>query len=195
MNSSRANRNLVTKLVFVSVSMFAFGIFAMPPLYDKFCEITGIGQAGIRIAQAETLNLSDGAQESSRTVKVMFVATANSALPWEFQPMQRSKQVILGELEETSYMVNSLVENTTGGRAVYNVTPPEAARHFVKVECFCFSRQQLAGGEYREMPVRFYIEQDLPPEINEITLSYTFFLNEEPEDTETLANRTDSGSN
>ena len=44
--------NLVVKLLLVAAGMFAFGVFAMPPLYDKFCEITGIGQAGVRVADA-----------------------------------------------------------------------------------------------------------------------------------------------
>jgi cytochrome c oxidase assembly protein subunit 11 len=175
MHARHANRKLVSKLVMVSVGMFIFGVFAMPPLYDKFCEITGIGQAGIRIEDA-----SENQQiASDRTVRIVFDATANSAVPWDFEPIERSMIVNLGEPSESAYSVTSLIEEASTGRAVYNVTPPEAAQYFVKTECFCFSRQELAGLEHREMPVRFYIETDLPEEIEEITLSYTFFLNEE----------------
>ena len=191
MHTRQSNVKLVSKLVLVSVSMFVFGVFAMPPLYDKFCEITGVGQAGVRIAE-----VSESAPEASdRTVKIMFDATANSAVPWDFKPMERSITVSLGKPSESSYSVSSLVENQTTGRAVYNVTPPEAAQYFVKTECFCFTQQQLAGLEYREMPVRFYIESDLPEDIKEMTLSYTFFLNEESDEPAELANRSDSGRN
>ncbi|MBT8061774.1 MAG: cytochrome c oxidase assembly protein, partial [Gammaproteobacteria bacterium] len=79
----------------------------------------------------------------------------------------------------------------SAGRAVYNVTPPTAARYFVKTECFCFSRQSLLAGEEKKMPVRFYIDPELPEEIEEITLSYTFFPNPDPD---TASGTTASGS-
>lgn len=169
-----ANRNLALKLLLISASTFAFGVFAMPPLYDKFCEITGIGQAGVRVAEAAP----EGAGVDRR-IKLLLDANSNSALPWEFAPLERSIEVQVGEPALTHYAVQSLADVPTAGRAVYNVTPPEAARYFVKTECFCFSRQALAAGERREMPVRFYIDPGLPADIGEITLSYTFFLNTE----------------
>ena len=171
-----SNRALVSKLLLVSASMFVFGVFAMPPLYDKFCEITGIGQAAIRIGEESS---AEGA--GNRTVKLFFDATANSVLPWEFAAVERSMIVNLGEPTEARYQVTSLSEVTSNGRAVYNVTPPAAARYFVKTECFCFSKQSLLAYETREMPVRFYIEQSLPSDITELTLSYTFFENQDSE--------------
>ena len=50
--------------------------------------------------------------------------------------------------------------------------------YFVKVECFCFTSQGLDAGEQKDMPVRFYVDPDLPEEIEEVTLSYTFFLDQ-----------------
>jgi cytochrome c oxidase assembly protein subunit 11 len=61
------------------------------------------------------------------------------------------------------------------GRAIYNVTPPEASLYFVKTECFCFTEQVLQAHESREMPVYYFIQPDLPEHIKEITLSYTFY--------------------
>ncbi|MEE8210592.1 MAG: cytochrome c oxidase assembly protein, partial [Acidiferrobacterales bacterium] len=61
------------------------------------------------------------------------------------------------------------------GQAVPSVSPPRAASHFKKVECFCFSRQQLEGGQSEEMPVRFLVESDLPEDVKTLTLSYAFY--------------------
>lgn len=163
---------LVIKLLLVSVSTFAFGVFAMPPLYDKFCQITGIGQAGVRV-EAGAISAPIGERE----VTVLLDANANSELPWAFEPLERRIRVRTGAPSETAYRVESLVDHDTAGRAVYNVTPPEAARYFVKTECFCFSRQNLRAFDAKDMPVRFFIDPELPPDIDEITLSYTFFLN------------------
>jgi len=172
----------VRQLVLVAAGMFAFGVFAMPPLYDRFCEWTGIGQAGVRIAAT-----APAGSNSERTVKILFDATTNSALPWKFRPVQRSMEVKLGEPLEANYTVLNLEDKPVSGRAVYNVSPPDAARYFVKTECFCFSRQELDALEQREMPVRFYLDPDLPADIGEITLSYTFFLNQEQSGMATLA--------
>ena len=190
--TGHANRKLAGKLLVVAVAMFAFGVFAMPPLYDKFCEITGIGQKGVKIAVSAPEPVQSDAGAIKREVKVYFDATANSALPWEFKPVERSMNVVLGAASQSAYTVKSLAAKDTAGQAVYNVTPPEAAPYFVKTECFCFSRQELQAMEEKEMPVRFYIKSDLPEDISELTLSYTFFLNEDPADV-SLAQQ--SGSN
>ena len=182
MGQKAANQKIVLKLLTVAVGMFAFGIFAMPPLYEKFCEFTGIGQAGVRISQ-----LAPESNGGNRTVKLFFDATANSTLPWEFTPVERSMQVTLGEASQAAYSVSSNLDKLSTGQAVYNVTPPEAAQHFVKIECFCFTQQELLAFQSKELPVRFYIEQDLPEDINEVTLSYTFFLNQQAESNEQVA--------
>jgi len=44
-----------------------------------------------------------------------------------------------------------------------------------KVECFCFNQQELEAGEETNMPVKFYISEELPDDVNTVTLSYTMF--------------------
>ena len=86
--------------------------------------------------------------------------------------------VNLGEMSEALYLATNQSEHTMTGQAIYNVTPPEASLYFVKTECFCFTQQVLLAKETREMPVYYFIQADLPSQIEEITLSYTFFRNE-----------------
>ena len=172
MTRETSNKRLLGKLLLVTVAMFAFGVFGMPPLYDRFCEITGIGQAGVRVEEAVPAMSTD----SDRTVRIRFDATTNSELPWRFEPVLGFMDVQVGMPSEASYQVENLQDGQVYGRAVYNVSPPEAGLYFVKVECFCFTSQGLAAGEQKDMPVRFYIDPDLPDEIEEVVLSYTFFL-------------------
>ena len=44
-----------------------------------------------------------------------------------------------------------------------------------KIECFCFTRQELRGNETRQMPVQFVVAPELPGGVTVITFSYTFF--------------------
>ncbi len=174
MNPHSDNKRLLRRLLLVAAGMFAFGVFGMPPLYDRFCEITGIGQAGIRVEET-----APAMPAEDRLVKVRFDATTNSALNWHFQPTVSSMNVQVGMPSEASYLVENLEPSGVYGRAVYNVTPPSAGLYFVKTECFCFTSQGLDAGEQKTMPVRFYIDPDLPDDIQELTLSYTFFLDQD----------------
>ena len=167
------HRKIVRQLTLVAVGMFGFG-FAMVPLYDVFCEVTGFGGRSIQVSSGPEA----GAAVSDRKVRIHFVATANSALPWVFQPMDKTATVQLGELSETSYMALNPTENAIIGHATYNVSPPEASLYFVKTECFCFTQQLLRAQETREMPVYYFVQADLPEHIREITLSYTFYRDE-----------------
>jgi cytochrome c oxidase assembly protein subunit 11 len=175
----RSNRTVVFRLLAVAVAMFGFGLFVMPPLYQTFCEFTGIGQAGVRIAASDSDSVT-GTAVPGRTVEVRFDATTNSALNWEFRPLQKTMEVNVGKPSEALYFAANRDPEAVAGMATFNVSPPQAARYFTKVECFCFSRQVLEGGEGREMPVYFVLQPDMPEDIHELTLSYTFFKNEDP---------------
>ena len=172
LDSRRPHRGLVRKLVLLAVGMFGFG-FAMWPLYNVFCDLTGLGGRGVKIAESV-----GEIEKSDRQVKVRFDATVNSALPWRFRPQERSTVVTLGEMSEAFYVAENPHDQAMAGQAIYNVTPPEASLYFVKTECFCFTEQVLQAKESKAMPVYYFIQPDLPEHIKEITLSYTFYRDE-----------------
>jgi cytochrome c oxidase assembly protein subunit 11 len=169
MEQRQKNRKTVRRLVLLAVGMFGFG-FALWPLYNVLCEVTGLGGRAIQIA--------DGSEQliaSDRTVNIRFDATVNSSLPWMFQAKEKLAEYSLGVPSKAWYLAMNPDDDAITGQASYNVTPPEASLYFVKTECFCFTEQTLQAGESREMPVYFYIKPDLPEHIKDITLSYTFY--------------------
>ena len=177
MNEEQAKRDqshgkLVTRLVLLAIGMFGFG-FAMWPLYNVFCDLTGLGGRGVKVIENAAVP-----EKSDRQVKIRFDATVNSGLPWVFQAKEKSMVVSLGEMSEALYLAMNPNDQAMAGQAIYNVTPPEASLYFVKTECFCFTEQVLQGNESREMPVYYFIQPDLPENIKEITLSYTFYRDE-----------------
>ena len=170
-----SHARLVRRLVLVAVGMFGFG-FAMWPLYTVFCDLTGLGGRGVKVAEGPVHT-----QASDRKVKIRFDATVNSSLPWVFEAQERSAVIPLGEMSETLYLAMNPTDEDIMGHAIYNVTPPEASLYFVKTECFCFTEQMLLANETREMPVYYFIQPDLPEHIKELTLSYTFFRSDSPQ--------------
>lgn len=151
--------------------MFGFG-FALVPLYDAFCDITGLNGKTGRV-EASTIDHSQ--VDLSRTIEVRFLANTSTGLAWSFEPVVKKMSVHPGQVYEALYRVRSTTDQETTGQAVPSVSPGLAAGHFNKTECFCFTEQKLAGRESREMPLRFIIGKDIDKNIEQITLSYTFF--------------------
>ena len=168
-NPQRANRRVGLKLAGVAMVMFVFG-YALVPLYDVFCEATGLnGKTGR--AEATVGDKVD----RERWVTVEFTGNSMSGLPWEFRSLQKTLRVHPGEVAVAYYEARNTAGEAITGQAVPSVAPNRAATHFKKIECFCFSQQQLKAGERKKMPVRFVVGTDLPKEVGTVTLSYAFF--------------------
>jgi len=162
-------RTLVLKLVALTVAMFGFG-FLLVPLYEVFCDITGLGGRTSNEAAQVTV-----APDTSRTVRVEFVASVHAGGRWEFRPEVTSMTVHPGQMYTTTYWARNLRDLDVVGHAVPSVAPGSAARYFMKTECFCFTEQMFEPNEGRDMPVIFIIDPDLPAHVETVTLSYTFF--------------------
>ncbi|MFT7243203.1 MAG: cytochrome c oxidase assembly protein subunit 11 [Candidatus Azotimanducaceae bacterium] len=170
-NNVASNTTATTfKLVAVVVGMFGFG-FALVPLYDLICDVTGLnGKTGDQYTVT-----SEQVIDENRIVKVQFLANNNAGMPWEFRPVVRTMEVTPGELNLTSFYVHNPSSTAITAQAIPSVTPFRAARYMHKTECFCFEQQELQAGESLDMPLRFIIDASLPENVTTLTLSYTIF--------------------
>jgi cytochrome c oxidase assembly protein subunit 11 len=167
----RSSQRHGVRLVVVVLAMFGFG-FALGPIYDALCKVTGInGKTSGMQADANALPAID----TSRWVTVQFVTTVNGGRPWEFRAEQAEVRVHPGQLATVNFHAKNTEGRDLVAQAVPNVAPWNAARHLRKTECFCFNNQPFKAGESKEMPVRFMIDPALPADVDVVTLSYTFF--------------------
>jgi cytochrome c oxidase assembly protein subunit 11 len=173
--TERANRRLATRLAGAALGMFAFG-YALVPLYDVFCELTGLGGKTGR----EAAVTAGGEVDRSRFVTVELVGGTEAKLPWAFRPLTGRIRLHPGELREVRFYAHNRSPGTITARAVPSVTPGPAAQFLSKLECFCFSDQRLEPGEARTLAVRFSVSPRIPRDVSTLTLAYTFF--EKPAD-------------
>ena len=157
------------KLILFTFGMFGFG-FALVPLYDVFCDITGLNGK----VTGPTITSYD--QElSTREVKITFITSNNKQMPWSFKSSSPQMKVETGQ----DYLMDFTFTNTTNkpmiAQAVPSVSPGRGAKYFHKTECFCFEEQLLQPGEKLTMPVKFIIDPDLPEDVPVLTLGYTLF--------------------
>jgi cytochrome c oxidase assembly protein subunit 11 len=164
-----ADRTLPLKLAALAAAMFAFG-FALVPLYDVFCTLTGFGGK-----TADRAAIVTEAPDETRTVHVEFVASRASGAPWEFTPAVAHLDVHPGQVYQTTYRARNLTAAPVVGQAVPSVAPGAAAEHFKKLECFCFTEQAFEANEARDLKVVFVVDPALPAYTDTVTLSYTLF--------------------
>ena len=157
------------RLLILTAAMFGFG-FALVPLYDVFCEITGFGGRTNTAAVA-----AEEAPDLNREIRVEFVTTVNSYAPFEFGADLDSMTVHPGKMYFATFTAKNMTEDDKIAQAVPSVAPVAAAEHFVKIECFCFNSQEFAANEEKAMPLQFIVDPDLPEYVDTITLQYTFF--------------------
>ena len=157
------------KLLSLVLGMFCFG-FALVPIYDVFCEITGLNGkvSGPTITQYDQ-------DIDSKEIKILFVTKNNENMSWKFG----SKTRIMKAKTGVPYTVDYTFENPSDvpmvAQAIPSVSPGKGAQYFHKTECFCFEAQLLEPGEKITMPVKFIIDPELPGDVPVLTLGYTLF--------------------
>ena len=160
------------KLCATVVGMFIFAIFIMPPMYTLFCDITGLnGKTGGKYDETQ----NNFGVDTSREIKVQFIANNNEAMPWEFRPIDTSIVVHPGEPAVIKYYAHNPTDKAMTGQAIPSLVPYKAVSYFHKTECFCFNQQPLEAGKTTELGLSFIVDVDLPKHIKTITLSYTLF--------------------
>lgn len=161
------NKTTTKKLFTVVALMLAFG-FAMVPLYDVFCQITGLNgkSSGLAVYEEQEADMS-------REITVQFISVIKNDMPWDFAPVQHQIKVNPGKEYEVAFKVKNRAGKTVVGQAIPSFSPNLASQYFNKTECFCFNQQTLLAGAGEEMPMRFFIDKDIPEKYDVITLAYT----------------------
>ncbi|MEN9384333.1 MAG: Cytochrome c oxidase assembly protein CtaG [Pseudomonadota bacterium] len=175
MGLRKENLKMMGKLSVIALGMFSFG-YALVPIYNAICEMTGINVLALSERQLPGLSTAGPLNtqvDRSRVVTVEF--DTNVRGPWDFKPMVRSLEVHPGELTTVMYRFQNVQNRTMAAQAIPSYAPRQAGNHFNKLECFCFTQYTLAPGERKEWPVAFVIDPRLPKDVTTITLSYTFF--------------------
>ena len=165
------NARLAMKLGLVALFFCGFG-FALVPLYDVICRVTGINGKTNTTAAAVPINSQ---VDLTRWVNVEFVGQSLPGVGLELKPETFTMRIHPGEIIHTNYVVTNKLNRSLVGQAIPSITPAVAAADFQKIECFCFSQQAFEPLQSRTLPVVFYVKPELDEHVGTITLSYTFF--------------------
>jgi cytochrome c oxidase assembly protein subunit 11 len=161
------------------------------PFYNWFCAVTGFGG---------TTGVAEAAPEEvlDQTITIRFDASLDRGMPWEFRPVAQEVEIRIGETGLAFYEAYNPTDRPVAGSASYNVAPYQAGEFFIKIDCFCFEQQVLQPGERVQMPVSYFVDPEIVTDsegqfVKHITLSYTFYETDLPEDLASLS--PDQGGN
>jgi cytochrome c oxidase assembly protein subunit 11 len=165
-----SHRRVLLLCAAIVLGMCCF-VVVLIPMYNSFCKLTGLnGKIGGRVRIEDA-----GSVDTTRNVQLAFVTLINESMPWEFRPLQKSVTVHPGEIKQVAFYVKNMSDRTIVGQAIPSITPGLSAAYLKKTECFCFTQQTLKPHEERVMPVRFFIDKELPSDVIHMTLAYTLF--------------------
>ncbi|MEZ5827260.1 MAG: cytochrome c oxidase assembly protein [Hyphomicrobiales bacterium] len=166
--------------------------FAAVPLYRIFCQATGYNGTPQRADRGAD-------HELDRTITIRFDSNVDKGLDWSFVPVQNRMDVKIGETALAFFKATNNSDRPITGSAIFNVSPEQAGPYFNKIECFCFTKQTLAPGASKEMPVTFFVDpkmvdDDSSKNLTEITLSYTFYRSDDQPGVAAVGQDQNSGS-
>ena len=167
---NKENRNLTRQLWLFAAGSFAFG-FALVPLYDVICDVTGYGDRS-RLVEAAAV---EEAPDANRSVTIEFISTRPTFGAWEFRPATSTLEIQPGRLYEATFHARNLRDHPVTATAVPSVAPLKATQYFRKTECFCFTPQPFEARQERALTVRFIVDPKLPTNIDRLTLGYAMY--------------------
>lgn len=171
---NQKNTKLVRTMLFVVVLMFGFG-YALVPLYDVLCDITGLNGKYKEQAVKEVGYKVD----TQREVSVEFITALNEATPLVFHSETKKLKIHPGAYYTVNFYAENKTDKAMEAQAIPSFSPGAVAEYFKKIECFCFTKQTFKPREKKLMPMRFVVIPTLPEHYKTITLAYTFFDNTE----------------
>ena len=162
-------KSTITKLSLAVVAMYGFS-YALVPIYDTFCEITGLNGKTNEIAY-----VANDIKEDNRFVTVKFISNVANSAPLYFEPSVSEMTVQVGKPYNTHYVMKNNSSKQLHTTASPSVTPGKHAEYFKKIECFCFNQQTINAGDVKDLGIQFIIDNELPNDSGDIVLSYTMF--------------------
>lgn len=158
----------IIAIVFV---MFGFS-FALVPLYDVFCQVTGLNG---KISMQPATSVEANSSMPRQVITLEFLSHIAKDLNITVKPQAPRLSINTGQSYTVNYLAHNPNDFPVTTQAVPSVSPGEASQYLHKVQCFCFNKQTLQAKESKQMAINFYINPTISDSLRTITLSYTFY--------------------
>ena len=169
-----AIRATVRQSLWAVVAMVLFTL-ALIPLYQVFCDVTGLNGRSSGLSQAADSELLNSQPGVGAEYDIQFVTQTGTGLALEFKALESSQVIQPGGRKQVMFRFRNLSDQMLVAKAVPSVSPAAASRHLLKIECFCFQELEFAPFEQKDIPLIYFLSAAVPDDFRRLTLAYNLY--------------------
>ena len=114
-------------------------------------------------------------KNSNQQISVKLITSVHKDLPLRFNSDQKKIAIKPGEVKTINYSVENTSKNSVSAMATFQVYPAELKDYMTKMNCFCYEKQTLKGGEKEKYALVLLVDPDVTKNIKEAIIQFVYF--------------------
>ena len=116
-----------------------------------------------------------GENSNSQLIPTKLITSVHSDLPFKFETEEKNIILKPGEVQTINYSVENLSKKSISAMATFQVYPPELKDYMTKMNCFCYEKQTLKGGEKEKYALVLLVDPNVTKNIKEAIIQFVYF--------------------
>ena len=116
-------------------------------------------------------NINNGTQK----IPTKLITSVHNDLPFKFNAEEKNIILKPGEVKTINYSVENLSKKSMSAMATFQVYPPELKDYITKMNCFCYEKQTLKGGEKEKYALVLLVDPNVTKNIKEAIIQFIYF--------------------
>ena len=111
----------------------------------------------------------------TQQIPTKLITSVHKDLPLKFESDQTNIILQPGEVQTINYSVENLGSKSVSAMATFQVYPPELKDYMTKMNCFCYEKQTLKGGEKEKYALVLLVDPNVTKNIKEAIIQFVYF--------------------
>ena len=116
-----------------------------------------------------------GENSNSQLIPTKLITSVHSDLPFKFETEEKNIILKPGEVQTINYSVENLSKKSISAMATFQIYPPELKDYMTKMNCFCYEKQTLKGGEKEKYALVLLVDPNVTKNIKEAIIQFVYF--------------------
>ena len=114
-------------------------------------------------------------ENNHQGISTKLITSVHKDLLLEFKTDKNLVILKPGEVKTINYYVKNLGIKDITAMATFQVYPPELKDYMTKMNCFCYEKQTLKGGEKEKYALVLLVDPNVTKNIKEAIIQFVFF--------------------
>ena len=112
---------------------------------------------------------------TNQQISTKLITSVHNDLPFKFNAEEKNIILKPGEVKTINYSVENLSKKSMSAMATFQVYPPELKDYITKMNCFCYEKQTLKGGEKENYALVLLVDPNVTKNIKEAIIQFVYF--------------------